>query len=207
MKIDQPAFEEIDGVCRCETHSKEELIGLIMELTHSVYPHEKVYGQYCTIEEYIDCPPDYAFEYMANTCNLCEWTYSLRDFKLIGTDGLYLGKDNVGENTHIYCKTVANKEAMTVDYHCAWDQGEELWMIYLMRIVPAQLVFNKPGSVILWTNCHHPYYEVNPYPEKAPKDRPWVGQYWDMFFGGHQIEVTNLKKILEYRYKNRNVED
>ena len=31
-------------------------------------------------------------------------------------------------------------------------------MIYLMRIVDAQVVFDKPGSVVLWTNCHHPFY-------------------------------------------------
>ena len=57
---------------------------------------------------------------------------------------------------------------MTVDYHCAWDQGRHLWMIYLMRVVDAQVVFDKPGSVVLWTNCHHPFYDRNPYPETAP---------------------------------------
>ena len=35
-------------------------------------------------------------------------------------------------------------------------------MIYLMRIVDAQLVFDKPGSVVLWTNCHHPFYDQQP---------------------------------------------
>ena len=38
-------------------------------------------------------------------------------------------------------------------------------MIYLMRIVDAQVVFDKPGSVVLWTNCHHPFYDRNPYPK------------------------------------------
>ena len=26
---------------------------------------------------------------------------------------------------------MANPEALLVDYHCAWDQGKDLWMIYL----------------------------------------------------------------------------
>ena len=43
-------------------------------------------------------------------------------------------------------------------------------MIYLMRVVDAQMVLNKPGSVVLWTNCHHPFYDNNPYPEAAPPD-------------------------------------
>ena len=79
---------------------------------------------------------------------------------------------------------------MTVDYHCAWDQGKHLWMIYLMRVVDAQVVFDKPGSVVLWTNCHHPFYDHNPYPETAPPQRPvWVGDFWDMFGAGPSAGV------------------
>ena len=92
---------------------------------------------------------------------------------------------------------------MTVDYHCAWDQGEKLWMIYLMRVIDAQVVFNKPGSVVLWTNCRHPYYNDNPYPEAAPEDRKvWVGDMWPFFYAGHLVEMQNLKGILEYRHAN-----
>jgi hypothetical protein len=203
MAITQQELREVKGLCRYETHPKDELIGMVMELTHSVYSHDKLYGEYCTLQAYIDCPPEQAFAYLAKTENLAEWTYSLRDFKLTETKDLYIGKDKVGDNTFIYCKTVANLAAMTIDYHCAWDQGKDLWMIYLMRVVPAQLVLNKPGCVILWTNCHHPYYDQNPYPELAPPGRPWVGQFWDMFFAGHSIELTNLTNILEHRYKNQ----
>ncbi len=71
----------------------------------------------------------------------------------------------------IYTRTVANPVARTVDYHCAWDQGKHPWMIYLMRVIDAQVVLNKPGSVVLWTNCHHPFYDENPYPETAPPQR------------------------------------
>lgn len=124
----------------------------------------------------------------------------MRDFKQLNEQGLFVGRDRIGENTDIYFKVVSNKEALTVDYHCAWDQGENLWMIYLNRIVPAELVLNKPGSVIFWQNCRHPNYFKNPYPEKAPKNRPWVGQFWDFFYAGHTVELQNLKAILEYRH-------
>ncbi len=63
----------------------------------------------------------------------------------------------------------------TVDYHCAWDQGKHLWMIYLMRVVDAQVVFDKPGSVVLWTNCHHPFYDNNPYPGDRAAGAAGVG--------------------------------
>jgi len=90
----------------------------------------------------------------------------------------------VEDNTDIYVKTVSNKDALTVDYHCAWDQGEELWMIYLNRIVPADLVLNKPGSVVFWQNCRHPYYDSNPFKDKAPHGRAWIGDFWDFFMPG-----------------------
>jgi len=39
---------------------------------------------------------------------------------------------------------VAGREARTVDYPCAWNQGRHLWMAYLMRVVYAQVVFDTP---------------------------------------------------------------
>ena len=92
---------------------------------------------------------------------------------------------------------------MTVDFHCAWDQGDELWMIFLMRVVSARLVLGLPGSVVTWTNCRHPHYDANPYPEIGPAARDvWVGDFWDLFYAGHTLELTNLKRILEHRYAN-----
>ena len=129
-----------------------------------------------------------------------EWTYSLRGFVKTDEPGLWESFDRVGGQTKCYARTVANPEAMTVDYHCAWDQGFHLWMIYLMRVVDAQVVLNKPGSVVTWVNCKHPFYDENPYPETAPPKRPvWVGDGWDLFYAGHEMEMDNLKAICEYR--------
>jgi hypothetical protein len=190
----------IPNVRRIENFPKDEMTALAMELTHAVYPHDEVYGPYCTLEEFIDCPPEEVFRYLADARTLEEWTYSLRDFAPAG-DGRVVATDKIGGKTKIYTRTVAHTGAMTVDYHCAWDQGDKLWMIYLMRVVPAQLVLNKPGSVVLWTNCHHPFYDKNPFPEKAPPDRKvWVGDMWPFFYAGHHIEMQNLKAILEYRH-------
>ena len=62
------------------------------------------------------------FDYLSDT-HLEEWTYSLRSF----TDrerGLWLGYDRLGSDTEIYCRTIADPGGRTVDYHCAWDQGD-----------------------------------------------------------------------------------
>ena len=201
MNASLTAIDCLPGVRRIENCSKEELTSLAMEMTHAVYPHEEVYGQYCTLQDYIDCPPERAFEYLADVYTLQEWTYSLRDFTPADDNGVVRATDRVGGKTKIYTRVVANPRAMTVDYHCAWDQGEELWMVYLMRVVPARLVLKRPGCVVLWTNCRHPYYDNNPFPERAPEGRKvWVGDMWPFFYAGHRIELDNLKHILEYRH-------
>ena len=194
--------ESIPNLYRVENVPKEEMGGLVADLTHAVYTHDSLYGDYCPILSYINCPPDKVFDYMADPYCLMEWTYSMREFKKADDNGLIVGKDKIGNTTDIYFKVVANKEARVVDYHCAWDQGEKLWMIYLNRIVDAQLVLNKPGSVVFWQNCKHPFYNDNPFPEKAPAGRPWVGNFWNMFYGGHKLELESLKNILEYRHAN-----
>lgn len=203
QKSSLSSINNIEHIKRLENFTREDMQSHCMDLTHAVYPHDKVHGKYCTIEEYIDCPPEKVFEYISQTASLLEWTYSLRDAEKTDTPGLYKFYDRIGDHTACFCKTTSNKEAMTVDYHCAWDQGDHLWMVYLMRVIPAETVLNKPGSVVLWTNCHHPFYDENPYPETAPKERPvWVGDFWDMFYAGHFVEMQNLKHILEHRHKN-----
>jgi hypothetical protein len=195
--------DPIGGVHRIETSPREKATPIIMEMMRSVYPHDAVFGEYCTVNDYIDCPPDELYDYLADTRSLEEWTYSLRGFTTTEEPGLWLAYDRLGSETQIYTRTVANPIARTVDYHCAWDQGHHLWMIYLMRVVDAQVVLDKPGSVVLWTNCRHPFYDRNPYPETAPAGRPvWVGDFWDMFGAGHLLELKNLKAIAEYRHRN-----
>ena len=177
--------EPIDGVIRDRDVPREKATPIIMEMMRSVYPHDQVFGEYCTVNDYIDCPPDELYEYLSDTRCLEEWTYSLRGFTPPRSPGCGWPTTGWADRDRIYTRTVANPEARTVDYHCAWDQGKHLWMIYLMRVVDAQVVLDKPGSVVLWTNCHHPFYDDNPYPETAPPERPvWVGDFWDMFGPG-----------------------
>lgn len=201
MVADPNRLAGISGLIRCEEFDREALGEPITELTHTVYPHDQVYGRFCTIHAHIDCPPADVFAYMANPLSLLEWTYSVRALRPAGPDGLMVGVDS--GDTPIYCRTVSSKDSMTVDYHCAWDQGRELWMVYLNRIVPAEVVLKQPGSVVIWTNCHHPYYDRNPFPELSPDPkRAWVGEWWPIFYAGHTIELANLKAILEHRHRD-----
>ena len=198
--VDPAGLTAIRGLVRCEEHNREALGELITEMTHTVYPHDQVYGQFCTVQAHIDCPPDDVFAYMANPYSLLEWTYSVRALRPTETPGLLVGVDS--GSTPIYCRTQTCADARTVDYHCAWDQGDELWMVYLNRIVPAETVLKRPGSVVLWTNCRHPYYDRNPFPAlNGDAKRAWVGDWWPLFYAGHSVELANLKAILEHRHR------
>jgi hypothetical protein len=198
--LDNSQLQNIHNLQRMENLSRNEMSNACMELTHAIYPHNKIYGQYCTIQEYINCPPETLFHYLANPKSLQQWTYSMRNMVTTADPNIVRFDEHVADETYCYCKTISNFEAMTVDYHCAWDQAKHLWMIYLMRIIPAQEVLNKTGTVVIWSNCYHPFYEKNPYPETAPSNRElWVGDIWDMFYAGHWIEMQNLKKIMEFQ--------
>ncbi|MEW1910408.1 SRPBCC family protein [Kitasatospora sp. NPDC085895] len=200
---DAPGPTGVPGLTTVENTAPAVLAARCAELTRPAHPHQEVYGQYCTIHAYVDCPPDDAYAYLRQGHHLEEWTFSLRNFEPAGTPGLWVGDDLLEAGTRIYCRVESNAEARTVDFHCAWDQGEQLWMIYLMRVVPAEPVLGRPGSVITWTNCRHPHYDANPRPELAPgPDRVWVGAYWDLFYAGHTVEMANLKAILEHRSHN-----
>lgn len=208
MTVALPALEDLGhdaddlpGLHRIETHDRKKATPIILDMLRSVYPHDQIYGQFCPVQAYVDAVPRELFEWLSDTRCLEEWTYSLRGFTPTDEPGLWVCTDRLGDTTKCYTRTQANAEAMTVDYHCAWDQGEHLWMIYLMRVVDAQVVLNKPGAVVLWNNCKHPFYDKNGYPETAPEKRPvWVGDFWDMFSAGHQLEMDNLKAIAEYRH-------
>src|SRR4249919_2773468 len=104
MQIDLGPVLDIPGLKRTEITSKDEMGGLMSQLTHAVYPHDELYGQYCPIQAYINCPPEKVFEYMANPLSLEEWSYSVRDLVPSEIPGVLVGRDRIGDNTKIYCK-------------------------------------------------------------------------------------------------------
>ncbi|MGE4363173.1 MAG: SRPBCC family protein, partial [Mycolicibacterium sp.] len=89
-------LDQIDGLIRIETSPKEKATPVIMEMMRSVYPHDDVFGTYCTVNESVDCPPDELFDYMSDTRCLEEWTYSLRGFTPTDEPDLWLAHDRLG---------------------------------------------------------------------------------------------------------------
>ena len=174
-----------------------------MEMMRSVYPHDQVFGEYCTVNDYIDCPPDELFEYLADTRSLEEWTYSLRGSRPPTNPGCGWPTTGSARRPRSTPAPSPTRDARTVDYHCAWDQGKHLWMIYLMRVVDAQVVLDKPGRSCCGPTATTRSTTTTRIRRPRRRKRPvWVGDFWDMFGAGHLLELKNLKAIAEYRHRN-----
>ena len=85
--FDTSEIDHIPNVRRIENCPKDEMQALAMELTPAAYPHDEIYGAYCTLEEHVECPPELVYRYLADVETLAEWTHSLRDFAPAGDDG------------------------------------------------------------------------------------------------------------------------
>ena len=63
--IDVRPLASIPGLVRCEQYDRDALGEIVTEMTHTVYPHDLVYGRYCTVHAHIECPPEKVFAYSA----------------------------------------------------------------------------------------------------------------------------------------------
>ncbi len=207
--LDSADIPSIEGLIRSETTSPQECFEVMQKLTKPTYTHEEIFGEYCSLGKYVDVPYEVVFEYAANVHSLEEWTFSVRDLKHVG-GGLYRGREAIQPNTEIFIRADVQKgpDHGIVFYPCAWDQGYELWMRYYFVLIDAMKTLKRPGTVVLWTNCKHPYYDratvdVPDYIAKgrARTDRYWVGDIWGNFDAIHKIEAENMKRILEYRFQ------
>jgi 3-oxoacyl-[acyl-carrier-protein] synthase III len=198
----------IPGLVRCENTSQEACLEILRAATKESYPHDEIFGRYCSLGQHIDVPFEVLVDYASDPHSLQEWTYSVRDLKHLG-GGLYHGREALQPNTDIYLRTEVQRgpELASIVYPCAWDQGHELWMRYYFTFIDALRTLRRPGTVVLWTNCKHPYYDraVTDVPDyiakgRARTDRAWVGDIWPSFDAIHQIEIGNLKRIAEARF-------
>lgn len=217
FRLDSSDLKNIPGLIKVENTPLDKLQELTNSMIKPQYSHQEIFGKFCFLGEHINVPYEVAFEYAANIHSLPEWTLSLRDVRHMG-GGLYRGTEAIEStdpnhpNTEIFIRADSMKGAEhgIVFYPCAWDQGHELWMRYYFVFIDSQRTLNKPGTVVLWVNCKHPYYDRNY--KNVPnyiaegqnrKDRQWVGDLWDAFYPLHVFEMNNLKRILEYRFQAR----
>jgi hypothetical protein len=94
VTVPLPALADIPGgslpgVLRIETSDREATTPIILDMLRSVYPHEQVFGEYCTVHGYIAAPPREVYRYLSDTRSLEEWTWPSppTTSRVIGTSG------------------------------------------------------------------------------------------------------------------------
>ncbi|MFZ4698985.1 MAG: hypothetical protein ACOYMG_02940 [Candidatus Methylumidiphilus sp.] len=179
-----------------ETHTGEDVMRIVEERYKSIIPHEEVHGTFVTLTRFVPLPLDYIFNYLAHVPNLEEFTLSLRNFQPCpGREGLWKGEEHFKAGTKIYLKCVAHRESGCVDHPCAWENSENLWSYYAFRLFDGKSVMNQPGTVVQWTNFRHKNYDLGgPFKELI--------EAFPRFYEIHGIELDNLVRILEARFKH-----
>lgn len=190
-------LQEIPGLIRKETHTGEDVMRIVAERYQDVLKHEDVYATFVTLTRHVPIPTDYVFNYLSNVPNLEEFTLSLRNFRPCpGRDGLWVGEEHFRPGTIIYIKCLSHRETWCVDHPCAWENSENLWSYYAFRLYDAKRVMNRPGTVIQWTNFRHTNYDDGgPFRELIDA--------FPKFYEIHGIELDNLTRILEVRFKHQ----
>lgn len=189
-------LEQIDGLVRMETHSGKDVMDIVEQNYQAVIPHEQAHGTFVTLTRHLPLPIDYIFNYLTHVPNLEEFTLSLRNFRRCEwRDDLWIGEEHFRPGTTIYLKCIAHPESHCVDHPCAWENSENLWSYYAFRLFDATRVMDKPGTVVQWTNFRHKNYEEGgPFQELIDA--------FPRFYEIHGIELDNLTRILESRFKH-----
>lgn len=203
------ASRDVPGVFVAEDHSLEQTFARLAPEIKDSYARDELFGQFCQTAAHVGCPVEMAFEYASNVFSLEEWTVSLRDFSYVG-GGLYRARDLLAHDTSVFVRVDAHPASGVIDYACAWDQADELWLRLMFRFVDAEPLLKQPGTVVTWTNCKHAYFDrdtpnVPAYisQPRARTDRAWVGDGWPVLYASDRLELGNLKRILEARYATR----
>ena len=171
-----------------------------MEMMRSVYPHDQVFGEYCTVNDYIDCPPDELFDYLADTRSLEEWTYSLRGFTPTEEPGCGLPTtswDRKPKSTRAPSPTRGAHSRLPLRVGSGQTPLDDLPDAGCRRAARARQT--GLGRVVDRTAITRSTTATRT--RSRTTERPvWVGDFWDMFGAGHLLELKNLKSIAEYRH-------
>ena len=132
---------------------------------------------------------DEAFDYLARTETLADWTLSLRNLRPFRGD-IFVGDEEASPTGKVYIQTVADRGARTVGWNCSHQDPEDLWILYRGLLVDAEPALGRPGTACLWTNFMH----------ERTKSDPIYAQGFKMMYAVHRLEIRNLKHILEFTY-------
>lgn len=130
-----------------------------------------------------------AFDYVSDIRKLEEWTMSIQNLR-IAKDDIYEGDESLAPAGRVFLRCLACREAYRINWLVGHDNPDDLWMDYQCQLLDAQPLLGRPGSVLLWITYGHARFLNDPLYAKA----------FGLMYSAHNIEINNLKKILEDRY-------
>ncbi|MFW5740375.1 MAG: hypothetical protein ACOC1F_08410 [Myxococcota bacterium] len=134
-------------------------------------------------------PLEPAFDYLARTQHLAEWTLSLRNVRLL-RDDIFVGDEVASPSGRVYMQSVSNRSAFAIGWNCSHTDPDDLWLQYRGLLVDAATALGRPGTAFFWMNFVH----------DRVKSDPVYAQGFKLMFSVHRLEIQNLKKVVEYRF-------
>ncbi|MEV0675139.1 hypothetical protein AB0I60_01310 [Actinosynnema sp. NPDC050436] len=143
---------------------------------------------FCTRQVVISALPHEVFAYLREPEHLAEWTYSLRGLARAAGPDLWRATDLLTPGSEVFLQLVAHEPALAVDLRAG--AADYLWITSSLLVRPAGELLAKPGSVVFWSTARHPNYDSFPL-------APTPDDVWASVAGFHDLELHNLKSILE----------
>lgn len=154
------------------------------------YTHDELFSRFVPVYAFFEnVPLKDAFQYLAKTENMVEWTMSMRNLKHV-KDDIFSGEEAATPTGKVFIRTVANEAARTIEWYAGHERPDDLWIYYQGLLANGEIALGKKGTTFFWTNYVH---------ERVRRDRALVMGF-KLMRSAHMIEITNMKMILEDRY-------
>ena len=152
----------------------------IMKGSKDTYSHDELFSVFVPVHAVFErVPLKDAFEYLANTENMVEWTMSMRNLRHL-RDDIYEGEEAATPTGKVFIRTVANREANTIEWYAGHENPDDMWIYYQGMLADGQVALGKDCTTFLWTNF---------VPERIRQDRLLVMGF-KLMHSAHTIEST-----------------
>jgi len=174
-----------------ENYTMEDLWGrFIGPAVKETYTHEELFSDFVpAMAVFEGVPVKDAFAFLAITENMALWTMSMRNHRLL-KDDIYEADEDATPTGKVYVRTIANAEAQTIEWQAGHADPGDLWIYYRGILTDSEPAMGRKGTAFFWTNFVH----------KRVREDPMLAVGFKAMYAAHEIEINNLKMILEAEY-------
>jgi len=174
-----------------ENYTMEDLWGrFIGPAVKETYTHEVLFRDFVpSMAVFEGVPLKDAFSFLSVTENMAQWTMSMRNHRLL-KDDIFEADEDATPTGKVYVRTIANADAQTIEWQAGHADPDDLWIYYRGILTDTEKAMGRKGTAFFWTNFVH---------ERVKQD-PMLAVGFKAMYAAHEIEINNLKMILEHKY-------